>query len=139
MVVEALTQERIEAGDALIKGLDRANLAPEAAFWLYSSETDSWKLVIAEFKVATEGPSSVYRRIRERLNALSRFRHVLALEDIRLTTPDDNLVRLLRRVLQTGSKNVGIRFKGNVIDGTLIEDAYIYRVARSVAPGPGSV
>lgn len=129
MVVEALTQERIRAGKALIKELDRANLAPDAVFWLYSSETDSWKLVIAELKVTTEGPSNVYRRIREQLKALSRYRHVLALEDIRLTTPDDNLVRLLRRALRTGPKDVGIRFKGNVIDGTLIEDVYIYRVA----------
>jgi len=86
-------------------------------------------LVIAEFKVGTEGPSSVYRRIRDLLRSLSRHRKVLGLEDIRLTTLDDNIVKLLRQALRTGQEVSGIRFKGNVIDGTLIEDAYIYRVA----------
>jgi hypothetical protein len=54
---------------------------------------------------------------------------VLGLEDIRLTTPDDNIVKLLRQPLRTGQGVSGNRFKGNVIDGILIEDAYIYRVA----------
>jgi hypothetical protein len=129
MVVEELTQERIRAGKALIRELEKAHLAPDAVFWLYSSETDTWQLVIAEIKVATEGPRAVYRRIQELLTALSRYRKVLGLEDIRATTPDDNTVKRLRQAVRTDPDLEGSRFKGNVIDGTLIEDAYIYRVA----------
>ena len=36
------------------------------------------------------------------------------------------MVRLLRKVIKTGRKVSGIRFTNNVINGTVIDDAYIY-------------
>ena len=43
------------------------------------------------------------------------------------SVPDAPVVALLRTAIRTGPGISGIRFKNNVIDGTLIEDAYIYR------------
>jgi hypothetical protein len=40
----------------------------------------------------------------------------------------DRLVQLLRPVIGTGPGICGIRLTQNVIDGVLIEDAYIYRL-----------
>jgi hypothetical protein len=38
------------------------------------------------------------------------------------------MITLLRVALRTGPGIGGIRFSSNVINGTLIEDAYIYRL-----------
>ena len=52
----------------------------------------------------------------------------LSLDDLALAKPDAPLVTLLRNAVRTGSGIHGIRFSNNVMNGTVIEDAYIYRL-----------
>jgi hypothetical protein len=128
MVESILTKEMIDIGKALIEKLDERNLSPEAAFWLYEPETQQWKLVIAESRMGTLGPKEIYRRIQQILSEPKNKITGISLDDVALHKPNAPIIVLLRVAIQTGPGISGIRFKNNVINGTLIEDAYIYRI-----------
>jgi hypothetical protein len=128
MVETNLTKELIDAGAKLVEELDKRGLAPDAAFWLYSPEEQTWKLVLVEVKLAKKGPRAAYSEIQKILESEKQFGN-LRLDDLVLEKPDARIVELLRKAMRTGSGITGIRFKNNVIDGTLIDDAYIYRAA----------
>jgi hypothetical protein len=128
MVEANLTQELIDAGARLVQKLDERGLAPDAAFWLYSPEEQTWKLVLVEVKLAKKGPRAAYAEVQKILESEKDFGN-LRLDDLVLEKPDARIVELIRKAMRTGSGITGIRFKNNVIDGTLIDDAYIYRAA----------
>jgi hypothetical protein len=128
MVEANLTKELIDAGAKLVEKLDTRGLAPDAAFWLHSPEEQTWKLVLVEVKLAKKGPRAAYAEIQKILESESEFGN-LRLDDLVLEKPDARIVELIRKAMRTGSGITGIRFKNNVIDGTLIDDAYIYRAA----------
>ncbi|MBI2909724.1 MAG: hypothetical protein HYX92_18960 [Chloroflexi bacterium] len=135
MVTETLTKEMIEAGAALIKKLDEQGVRPDAAFWLYFPDKEQWKLLLADVRLGAEGPRQIYRKIQEILSAFSQEFGELSLDNITLAKPDAPVVALLRTAIRTGSGISGIRFTNNVVDGTLIEDAYIYRLPEAPHKG----
>jgi hypothetical protein len=129
MVEEYLTKEMKDVGMFLVRKLDEHELNVNAAFWLYIPESEKWKLVIAEEGVGTLGPKKIYEKIQKILGeSQDKFQGLLSLEDVALAKPDDPIIALLRVAIRTGPGISGIRFKNNVINGTLIEDAYIYRM-----------
>ena len=129
MVEAELSKRLIDAGAELIQSLDNKGLRPDAAFWLYSSEAQSWRLFLAEAKVGKAGPKNVYRQIQRIMKELPDDSQVLSLSDVGLLRSDAPFIQLLRTAISTGSGISGIRFTNNVVNGNLIEDAYIYRVA----------
>lgn len=129
MVAATLSSDRIKAGEELVRLLDRKNLRPEAAFWLYDADSQGWKLVLTQAKLRVEGPRSVYRRIQQHLRKLAEpYRKDLPLHHVAVVPPDAPIVSRLRTALRTGPDLSGVRLTNNVIDGTLIEDAYVYRL-----------
>jgi hypothetical protein len=128
MVETALTKEMIEPGATRVGKLDERGLQPDAALWLYSPDLQQWKLLIAEVKVGKKGPKEVYRQIQKILSESAEEIGELSLDDVALAKPDAPIIALLRVAVQTGPGISGIRFKNNVVNGTLIEDAYIYRL-----------
>lgn len=118
----------IESGAKLIQKLDERSVRPDAAFWLYSPDIQQWKLIFAEIKVGTVGPKEIYKKIQETISSLGDELQEISLDDIALTEPEAPIVALLRVAIRTGPGISGIRFTRNVINGTLIEDAYIYRL-----------
>lgn len=130
MVTTALTEEMIQAGNTLVRELDKRGLDPDAVFWFYSPDTQEWKLIIAEVKLATQGPRETYKQIQSAISALGEELHGLALGSVALAKPDTPIVSLLRVAVGTGPGISGTRFTNNVINGTVIDDAYIYRLAR---------
>lgn len=129
MVETNLTKELIDAGAALVKKLDERGMAPDAAFWLFSPEDQTWKLLLSEVKLAQKGPKAAYSEIQKVLDKYAKELSDLRLDDLVLEKPDARIVELIRKAVRTGPGVTGIRFKNNVIDGTLIDDAYIYRAA----------
>ena len=65
MVEANLTKELIDAGAKLVEKLDKRGLSPDAAFWLYSPEEQTWKLVLVEVKLAKRGPKAAYAEIQK--------------------------------------------------------------------------
>jgi len=128
MVESDLTKDMINIGAELIRKLEEHGLTPDAVFWLYNPELEKWKLVIAEAGVGTLGPRKIYVKIQQILGESPDAFQEISLEDMTLAKPDDPLIALLRVAIRTGPGISGIRFKNSVINGTLIDDAYIYRI-----------
>jgi len=128
MVTTILTKEMIEAGASLLKKLDDKGVQPDAAFWFYFPDLQRWKLVLAEVKLGSTGPREIYSRIQEVLSQFTQELKDLSLDSITLAKPDAPIVSLLRVAIKTGPAITGIRFTNNVINGVVIEDAYIYRL-----------
>jgi outer membrane PBP1 activator LpoA protein len=99
------------------------------AFWLYSPEEQTWKLLVVEVKLAKQGPKAAYSEIQKILAKYAQEFENIKLDDLVLEKPDARIVELIRKAVRTGPAVSGIRFKNNVVDGTLIDDAYIYRAA----------
>jgi hypothetical protein len=133
MVGTSLTPKLIEEGAALVQALDKAGVSPDAAFWFYSSDIQGWKLVLAEMKLGPEGPRKIYRQIQRTLSSLPQDDRAISLDDVAVAKPDAPIVAVLKRAVRTGPGVSGIRFTQNVVDGILIEDAYIYRLAKPAA------
>ena len=131
MVEAQLTEQAIHEGGELVKALDAAGMSPDAAFWFFFPDVRAWKLVLAEIKLGSEGPRDVYKRIQRALATIEPEPKTISLEDIAVAKPDAPIVAVLKRALRTGPGLSGIRFTQNVIDGVLIEDAYIYRLAQA--------
>jgi hypothetical protein len=130
MVGAALTPQLIEEGAELLQALDASGLTPDAAFWFYFSDINAWKLVLAEMRVGPDGPREVYKQVQRTLDALSDTIKSFSLADVVVAKPDAPVVSVLKRALRVERNAGGVRFSQNVIDGVLIEDAYIYRLAK---------
>jgi hypothetical protein len=132
MVESELTPELVNEGAALIAKLDSAGASPDAAMWVYFPEKGGWRLLIADVKRGSAGPREVYRQIQKALTALRHQVAHLSLENVAITKPDTPLVKRLRQAIAMSGTG-GVRFKKNVVNGTRIEDAYIYRLHRPAA------
>ena len=129
MVESSLTKERIDAGAKLLARLDERGVAPDVALWLYFPEERTWKLVLVEVKLSKTGPRVAYAQLQTVLTKYASELSGLSLDDVILEKPDARVVELIRKAVKTDRGISGIRFQNNVINGTVIEDAYIYRVA----------
>jgi len=129
MVATQLTDRLVEDGVALVLALDASAIKPRSAFWFLFSDVGSWKLVIADPKLGPDGPRGAYKQIQKVLKKLQKKSNSLVLEDVVLAKPDAPIVEVMRTALRTGPGISGIRFTGNMINGVLIDDAYIYRLS----------
>jgi hypothetical protein len=127
MVDPDITQQMIGSGAELVRKLDASGLDPEAAFWMYYPDIKAWKLSIFISKVAMLGPKDVYAQIQKIIKKYPQ-EITLSLEDVALIRLGSPLLALLRIAIKIGPGIGPVRFKKNVINGTLIEDAYIYRM-----------
>ncbi len=128
MVITELTKELIEAGKKLIEELDSAKINVKAALWIYSQDTESWKLIIAIPGIDETGPRSAYRKIQQILTKTENLDE-LSLEDIVIVSPKKfDLLSFLRSVFKTGKKVSHIRLSNVIINGILIPDLLIYRL-----------
>lgn len=128
MVAATLDQERIDAGRALIALMRAEYQDPHAVFWLYDAESLGWRLMIADPQVTKGGPLEAYQNIQQLLAKLpEEHQESLRLPDISLMPPKNPLVELMKEsaMLRPGTRP--IRLSGAVVDGRLIESAYVYR------------
>lgn len=123
-----LVDKYIKEGKMLLKNLDKNKFPVKAALWLYDSNNNNWKYLIATPKVDEKGPLQVYKTIRNYL--VHQGENHISLNDIRAVSPNDTLISLFKKAIKTDPKSISnIRFTANTIDSHFIDDAYIYRVA----------
>lgn len=124
---ELLVTSEIQAGEKLVKALDKSKFLLDGALWFYSSESAEWRLFLVSKLVDLIGPKKAYVIVWEVLDEL-RSEIGFSLERISVLSPNDKLVNLLRKAIRTDKGISGIRFTKNTIDGVFIEDAFIYRL-----------
>lgn len=127
----ALVEGDIRVGEGLIEALDAAGFPVQAALWFYLSDPGEWRLIVASPLTDKDGPRGAYEQVQ---SVLTKLRPPLdiSLSDISVVGSKDELIKLLRQAIGTGSGISGIRFTRNTINGVFIEDAYIYRLASTV-------
>lgn len=124
VVREPLTSEMKTAGVEVIRSLRSAGMDLDLTFWLYTSDSNDWRLMIATPLVDTEGPRKTYARIGKALpNYIDKIREFDMLS-ITVISPNDKLVRSLKSVNLT-SGQAAQRVRGLVKD-VYIEDSYVY-------------
>jgi hypothetical protein len=137
LVKEPFTKEMIQAGEALKGILVNAGFNLAAIFWLYTSDTNKWRLMIASPQVDNEGPKRTYATIREILSEVSGEVPDLDLWSITVLGSGETLVR----TLAGANRHLGLsnkRLPGIYLNGVYIEDIYVYYIADSVEPLGGS-
>jgi len=125
VVTKGFTEDMKATGEELLKALDKEGFQVVSCFWSYFPEAETWRLVIVTPEVRRQGPTKVYEFIR---GVVSKMPVQIGLQDVGVLDPSDELANLMRKVVRTGTGISGIRFANNVINGRLMEDAYIYRM-----------
>lgn len=128
VVKDFLSHEMIAAGAELTRRLDEANLIVDAALWSYTTDSRTWRFIIASPEVRTHGPKWVYKKVQTVLFRMPPEYSKISLKDIAVVDNRDPLITLLGTAIKTGEGVANIRFSQNVINGVFIEDAYIYRL-----------
>ncbi|MGB3850317.1 MAG: hypothetical protein WA958_10145 [Tunicatimonas sp.] len=116
----------IEEGEKLLNLLDQSDLEVVSAFWYYRSESEVYRLAIVTSFFEKHGPRKTYEKVQSVLRSNPQI--TISLNEVSAMGPNDKLNTLLKSAISTGSGISGIWFTGNVINGTYIEDAYLYRI-----------
>lgn len=122
-----LVDKGIPEGKRLIEALDSKGLPVHAALWLYDSGNEEWRLLIASPMTKEKGPIKTLRFIQSVLNKLKPPPEI-SLKDVSAISPDNDIIQFIKVAIRTGPGIHAIRFSRNVINGLLIDDAYIYRI-----------
>ena len=128
LVGEQLTPDMIKSGATLLAALDKLNVLVRGAFWLLLPDQHVWRLLIASPEVRLTGPKAMYRKIRTAIGKLPVGALSIGTKDISVLDEKAPLFQLLRSAVATGPGISGIRLSRNVVNGQLIEDAYLYRL-----------
>ena len=128
VVREVLSEQMIDAGAKLVERLDQSQSNVQAALWLFLPEEKTWEMIVISPLVKTDGPRSFYKRILEANKKADESESIISLNDIKVADTSNPLINVLRTAISTGSGITGIRFSKNTINGTFIEDSYIYRI-----------
>lgn len=127
VVKESLSSEMISAGAELTRLLDKAGFPVSASLWLYLSESNAWQFVIATPGIRDNGPKKAYEDIYSvhakipDIESKIPYRYITVVD-----AASDPLISLLRPLFHPRATQT--RFTHMVINGVLIEDAYIYRI-----------
>ena len=62
------------------------------------------------------------------VEAVPEDQSIISLKDISVVDSSDQLISLLKVAVKTDKGISSIRFSRNMINGTLVEDTYIYRL-----------
>lgn len=130
-----LVERDYKDGEMLIRQLDECGFPVHSALWIYNSEAEQWRFVIASKKVTFIGYKQSYSKIKDIISQQMPSSFGIRLHDISVTSPSNILIDTLSQAVQTAPDSIsGIRFSNNSIGNSYIEDAYIYRLQ----PNPGA-
>jgi len=135
VVKEPLTEAMIRAGAELTRKMDERGWPVVASLWLYRSEANRWRLVLASPLVAADGRRKSYEIVQAALAATSAAEGTMSLSDVGVTKPTDPLIALLCAAARAEPMTEGLRFTRTVINGRFIDDVYIYRVSDTALSG----
>lgn len=121
-----LTSEMVEAGENLLRELDRHKFPAKTVLWLYEDERDEWSLVIATPHLRSMGPLKNYKSVQK---VMRKIETPLTLPSVALVDTKDRFIKELKTRTRRRAAASAVRLSHAYIGGRFIEDAYIYRVA----------
>ena len=96
--------------------------------WRKSDSEKAKRCLITAFTmvpVDQRGPANASRDVQGVLHSLARPLSI-SLQDISVVSPNDKLVKAIRKAAHIPGRANGVRFTRTRLDDTYIEDAYIY-------------
>ena len=127
MVTETLVSIDIERGAEILRILDAAKLKVCVAAWMFLSEYEDWRLVIAARPFDSAGPRSAYTLLRNSLAEAGFAPHKIPTVLFLPTT--DRSIRDLRRIFGKAKSVEGLRLGGQMIGDRFLQEAYVYRIS----------
>lgn len=128
MVALTLNEGLIKGGEKLVRHLDASGVKVDAALWFYFQDIQAWKLLLSLPDLIKQGPKTAYKEVQKAISKLDE-QIQFSLDDVAVAKPDSPPMQLLKMAIKTDMGISNIRFSKNVINGQLIEDAFIYRLA----------
>jgi hypothetical protein len=141
VVKEQLTPDMIAAGDELTKRLrSDKDFYLACSLWLYTSESNNWRMVVATPLAESPGPIHVYQRIQGMIGEDWPQHLEMHLYTISVMRSNHSFIRALHSFLghfeieelpgpgPTTRVRTGKRITFTRIQDVFIEDAYIYYV-----------
>ena len=128
MAKGALVDSLVKAGETLVERLDEAGLSPNAALWLYRSETDDWALVLATKEAQEHGVRAAYAQIQPVFRKYESDLKPLKFDDITAVSADEAIILAIGKLIHAGPGLSTIRLTNNYVDNFLIDDALVYRL-----------
>ena len=122
-----LVERDIGEGKRLLERLVGSGEKAPVALWLYDSDSESWRLVLAISQVA-KGAREGYYFIGAILKEMPQPFH-LTLQDIKLVSPRDRLVKALLTDKRSARALTDRILPALKIGDAYLEGAYLYQVA----------
>jgi len=123
----ALVENAINEGKIIVENLDREGLFFPIAMWSFMPNNNEWRLILGKEDVNDVGAREYYKKIQKVLKKMTP-KPDITISDISLFSTQNEMAKLIKVALRPGRGISGRRFTGNVINGHLLPDAYIYRV-----------
>lgn len=128
MATATLVGREIEEGQRLIEALNEVGLSTDSALWIYSSDSETWRLMLTSPTCDREGSLQAYKEI---LSVFHKVEPELKIDWTALVaiSPNHELIEGLRQLQLLWKINLsGKRLINNMVNMTLIEDSYIYQI-----------
>ena len=117
----------VSLGAELLEVLDRAHLKVSVALWMYLSEYEDWRLVIAGRPFDSPDPRGAYRLIHDSLVA-GGFKPQKT-PPVLILPMNDPFIKEIRRIFGKTRSVEGTRLGGQMIGDRFVQDAYVYRIS----------
>jgi hypothetical protein len=128
MATATLVGREIEEGQRLIDALNQAGFLTDSALWIYSSESETWRLMLTSPTCDRQGSLQAYREI------LAVFRKVepelkIDWTSLVAVSPKHELIEGLRQLQLLWKIDFsGRRLTNNLVNMTIVEDGYVYQI-----------
>ena len=123
----AMVSIDISRGSELLHVLDSAKLKVSAALWMFLSEYEDYRLVIAARQFDSPDPRDAYGLLHDVLRAAGITPQKTP--TILILPTFDPFIRELRRVFGKTKSVEGMRLGGQMIGDRFVQDAYVYRIS----------
>jgi hypothetical protein len=122
----ALVGVDFAAGLEIVQALDHAALSISVAMWVYLSDYEDWRFLLASRRLDAAKGSSAYGLVRRALAAsgitFERTPTLLILEMY------DPFIRALRRTFARSKSVEGLRLGNQLIGDRFVEEGLVYRI-----------
>lgn len=127
MAEAVLVEADIAMGRELLEILDGAAFPVTAAAWVYYADAEEWRLIVRTPKAENDLLGAL-REVAGAMDAAGDLRERIDLSRIRLVPPKDKMLAAMGSMVRVDGASM-VRFRRNMINGILIDDALIYRLA----------
>ncbi len=132
MDTDALVENQIDSGQALLTQLAEVGIDVSAACWVRPAEDDRWTLYLSTPLVDQKGPIAAYSEVLRVLRSLEGA--TLTASDISLVGENHPITGDVLSILRRHSGLVASRAKRSLLGGAPVEEVYVYPAAKRPAP-----